>query len=347
MRTSAWILAMAFAAGAPFAARGGAPEGCEAVHAAHDALRAGFQCNMDLRQAQRAPVLLVPGTTLLPDENFAWNYVPALDALGFPVCTVELPEHALANIQLSAEHVEYAIREAFRLSGHKVQIIGFSQGGMAPRWPLRFSPDTRAKVEELISLSGSHHGAVAADLFCGPFATPDPDGVLGCEAALWQQGTLSAFITALNAGYETVPEVDYTAIYTLFDDVLFENAGPTPTSELRDAGPNVANVTLQQVCPANTADHRAIGTYDPVGWAIALDALEHDGPADLARILGGGAPGSAPACAESVMPGVDPGSLAANLAALDLAQGTALGNGAHLTQEPALACHTRGSRPRR
>jgi hypothetical protein len=347
MRATSWILAIALAAGGALSARSAGADGCEAIRASRGDLRASFECNMDLRQAQRAPVLLVPGTALLPDENFAWNYVPALDAMGWPVCTVELPEHALANIQLSAEHIEYAIRKAYRLSGRRVQIVGFSQGGMAPRWALRFSPDTRVKVEELISLSGSHHGALGADLFCGPFATPDPNGVVGCEAAIWQQGASSAFITALNAGYETVPEVDYTAIYTLFDDVLFENAGPAPTSALRDLGANVANLTLQDVCPANTANHRAIGTYDPVGWAIALDALEHPGPANLARILDGAAPGAAPVCAEAVMPGVDPAALADNLAAFDLAVATSLGNGTHLTAEPAPACYTRGTRPRR
>jgi len=347
MRMSSWILLVAVAVGGPFAAQSAGATDCENVRASRDDLRASFECNMDLRLAQRPPVLLVPGTTLLPDENFAWNYVPALDAMGWPVCTVELPERALANIQLSAEHIAYAIREAYRLSGFRVQIIGFSQGGMAPRWALRFSPDTRRKVEELISLSGSHHGAIGADLFCGPFATPDPNGVVGCEAALWQQATTSAFITALNAGYETVPEVDYSAIYTLFDDVLFENASPAPTSALNDVAANVVNVTLQDVCPANTANHRAIGTFDPVGWAIALDALTHTGPANLARILDGNAPGASPICAETVMPGVDPSTLADNLAAYDEAVALALGEGAHLTEEPPIACSTRGRGPKR
>ena len=347
MKSTPWLLMFALATGAAFTAHDAAAERCANVHASRDALRASFQCNMDLRSAQRSPVLLVPGTALDPDENFGWNYVPALGALGWPVCTVRLPEHTLGNIQASAEHIEFAIREASRLSGHAVKVIGFSQGGMAPRWPLRFSPDTRQKVEELISLSGSHRGTLGADLFCGPFAQPDPDGVVGCEAAIWQQGLASAFITALNAGYETVPEVDYTAIYTLFDDVLFENAGPTPTSALFDVGPNVASLTLQQLCPANTANHRAIGTYDPVGWAIALDALEHEGPADLARILGGGAPGSHAACAASLMPGVDPATFASNLALYDTAVATNLGNGAHATEEPPLACTTRGRGPKR
>jgi len=309
-------------------------------------VRASFQCNMDLRLARRSPVLLVPGTTLTPDVNFSWNYVAAFDAMGWPVCTVELPEHALADIQLAAEHITFAIREAWRLSGHRVQIIGFSQGGMAPRWALRFSPDTRHKVEDLISLSGSHHGGVIGDLFCGPFASPDPSGVLGCEAAWWQQRPDSAFLTTLNAGYETVPEVDYTAIYTLTDDVLIENGTSAPTSVLTDGGNNVANIALQDVCPANSADHAAIGTYDPVGWAIALDALEHGGPASLVRMLGGGAPGSSPVCAETVMPGVDPSTLPSNLDAYFEAVGTALFNGTHLTAEPPLACYARGNGPK-
>jgi len=347
MNASLRILLIALATGTVFTARNVDAEECANVHASRAALRASFLCNMDLRDAQRSPVLLVPGTALEPETNFSWNYVPALEAMGWPVCTVELPDDTLANIQLSAEHIEYAIREAYRLSGHKVQIIGFSQGGMAPRWALRFSPDTRQKVEDLISLSGSHHGAIGADLFCGPFATEDPNGVLGCEAAIWQQGTDSAFINALNAGYETVPEVDYTAIYTLFDDVLFENGTPTPTSALSDDAANVANITLQDVCPANMANHRAIGTFDPVGYVIALDALEHAGPANLERILGGGAPGSSPVCAETGMPGVDPMTLASNLAAYDAAVSAALSNGTHLTEEPALACYTRGRGPKR
>ncbi len=346
-KATPWVLVMVFAAGAAIAPRDVEAGECANVRASRDALRASFRCNMDLRLAERSPVLLVPGTALEPDVNYGWNYVPALDAMGWPVCTVETPENTLANIQLSTEYIEFAIREAFRLSGHKVQVIGFSQGGMSPRWALRFSPDTRQKVEDLISLSGSHHGAQGADLFCGPFATPDPNGVVGCEAAIWQQGTSSAFITALNESYETVPEVAYTAIYTLYDDVLFENGGPAPTSALSEEGSNVVNITLQDVCPADTANHRAIGTYDPVGWAIALDALEHDGPANLERILNGGAPGSSPVCAEAVMPGVDPATFASNLAAYDLAVALALGDGTHLTAEPPIACYTRGRGPRR
>ena len=319
---------------------------CDNPQVKRSALRASFSCNMDLTDADRSPVLLVPGTTLKPDENFAWNYIPALDAMGFPVCTVEMPDNALASTQQSGEHITYAIREAYRLSGHKVQVIGFSQGGMAPRWPLRFNPDTRQKVDDMISLSGSHHGALVVDLLCGPIAVPDPNGVVGCEAGLWTQGSNSDFINALNADYETVPEVDYTAVYTLFDDVLFSNGGAEPTSELRAEGENVTNITLQEVCPGNFADHTAIGTYDPVGFAIALDALQHDGPANLDRLLEGGIPGSQGLCAALFMPGIDPATFVDDLLAYGAASGSALANGAHLTEEPLLPCYANGKGPK-
>src|SRR4051794_5494707 len=51
----------------------------------------------------RSPILLVPGTTLKPDQNFAWNYERAFDALGFPYCTVELPFSAMGDIQVAGE----------------------------------------------------------------------------------------------------------------------------------------------------------------------------------------------------------------------------------------------------
>src|SRR3954447_5810721 len=103
----------------------------------------------------RAPILLVPGTDLTPQTNFSWNYEKALDALGFPYCTVELPSNAMDDIQVAAEYVVYAIRRAHALSGKKVQIIGYSQGGMVPRWAFRFWPDTRAMVDDDVGLDGS------------------------------------------------------------------------------------------------------------------------------------------------------------------------------------------------
>ncbi len=58
-----------------------------------------FECTSDLREAERSPILLVPGTALTPEVNFGWNYVPALSSMRWPVRTVELPDEARADIR--------------------------------------------------------------------------------------------------------------------------------------------------------------------------------------------------------------------------------------------------------
>ena len=107
----------------------------------------------------------------------------------------------------------------------------------------------------------------------------------------------------------------------------------------------MVNITLQSLCPANTADHTQIGTWGPVGYAIALDALEHDGPANLARLLDGGVPGSSPVCAEVFMPGVDPSTFIDDLARYFTASGNALASSRHVAAEPASACYSSGNGP--
>ena len=317
---------------------------CTNPHVKRAALARSFECNMDLRLAGRSPVLFVHGTWGTP-ADFAWNYVPALEARGWPVCTVALPRNATAPIQVSAEYIEYAIRKAHQLSGRRVQIVGFSQGGMAPRWVLRFSPATREMVDDMVSLSASNHGATLATAICDDDPFADKNGVIGCPAALWQQRPDSNFLAAVNDRYETVHGVDYTAIYTTFDDVIGLNSGPNPSSALRASGPHVANVALQDICPANTAGHTDTGLWEPVSYAIVLDALMHKGPANVGRLLHGRAPGSQTLCAEVYMPGVDPTTFDQDLEQTFSALGDAIFGAANVTREPRLPCYSRGHGP--
>src|SRR5205814_2178538 len=99
-------------------------------------------CSGELARANRNVVLVIPGTTLAP-ENYAWNWVRALAAMHWPYCTVALPDRGMNDVQVAAEYVVYAIRRVSAASGRRVDIVGHSQGGMAPRWTLRFWPDTR------------------------------------------------------------------------------------------------------------------------------------------------------------------------------------------------------------
>lgn len=292
-------------------------------------LDAALQCSGDLAAADQAPVLMVPGTTLEPQVNFDWNWLPALTALGRPYCTIELPMNAMGDIQIAAEYVVHAVREMAATTGQKVQIIGHSQGGMVPRWALRFWPDVRDKVDDLVGLSPSNHGTVLSGGICVP----------GCAPAIRQQGMGSAFMAALNRDFETVPGVDYTVIYTNLDEVVVPNVTLLgASSALSGDAAQLTNVATQQVCPLNTAEHLTIGTSDPVAYALAIDALTHAGPADPSRI-------DPAVCLQLLMPGVNPATFATDFAALGLVVANTLLTAERSFEEPPLRCYVEGACP--
>jgi triacylglycerol esterase/lipase EstA (alpha/beta hydrolase family) len=282
-------------------------------------LNAALSCNGSLRGLQRDPILLVPGTTMEPQVNFAWNYERAFSRLGWRWCTVALPYDATGDIQVAGEYLVHALRTISRQSGRDVDVVGWSQGGMVPRWALRFWPDTRGLVDDLVGLSPSNHGTVVADAACGG----------SCNPSFHQQASRSRFLQALNSGAETFAGIDYTVAYTNVDEVVVPNAGPAASSTLRTGQGRIANIALQQVCPANVADHFAIGSYDAVGYAIVVDALRNDGPAVRSRI-------PLTACAQPFQPGVDPATFLRDYTAMVAYAGNSEGNAADVPAEPVL-----------
>lgn len=284
-------------------------------------LQNSLVCYADLASAARNPVLLVPGTTLDPAPNYDWNYIPALDARGWPYCTVTLPDRAMGDIQIAAEHVVYAVREMHARSSRPVQILGYSQGGMVPRWAIRYWPGIRPMIEEVVGLSPSNHGTLTAQPGCQ----------VDCPRAYHQQKNDAAFIAALNRDFETVPGIHYSNIYTWTDEVVTPNTPPNASSALIEAD-GVANIALQDVCPNNVADHLAIGSYDAVAAALAFDALDHPGPADPSRI-------AATVCLQPFMEGVDAASFSDDYAAMVAFIGETSAQTENVAEEPALKCY--------
>lgn len=286
-------------------------------------LDAALHCPQPLARLDRNPVLLIPGTTLEPEPNFSWNYIPALQARNWPYCAVTLPERAMGDIQIAAEYVVHAVRTMHAESGRQVQILGYSQGGMVPRWAIRFWPDVRPMIEEVVGLSPSNHGTLTAQ----PGCTSD------CPRAYQQQRNDSNFIARLNRGFETVAGIDYSSIYTWTDEVVTPNTPPNASSAL-SGGTQVVNVALQEVCPNNVADHLAIGSYDAVAAALAFDALAHAGPVDSSRI-------AASVCLQPFMEGVNASSFAEGYSAMlaYIAETSAITE--NVSEEPPLRCYTR------
>lgn len=255
--------------------------------------------------ARRTPVLLVHGTGVTPGQNFGWGWTAALARRGIPHCTLALPHQGLGDVQVAGEYVAAAIRAmSAGAGGRRVSIVGHSQGGMVPRWALRFFSDTRGLVDDLVAIAPDNHGVPAGDTVAACRRT-------GCPPATLQQAAGSRFLAALNSRRETFAGVSYTTIRTRADEVLTPGDAPEAeaTSTLRADGGRIANVVIQDVCPADESDHRLVGTASNTAFALAVDALDHDGPADPARARRA-------ACASTLLPGVDEDDVGTHVAAL-------------------------------
>jgi pimeloyl-ACP methyl ester carboxylesterase len=283
--------------------------------ALHDAVR----CTPGVRAGERDPVLLVHGTLLNVKLNFSWTYEPAFRAQGRPYCTVELPDNGLADIQDGAEYVVNAIRVMHQASGRKVDVVGFSQGGMIGRWALRFWPDTRPMVDDLVGLDPSNNGTLDSFAVCAP----------GCAPSIRQQRTGSNFMKALNSPRQTFAGIDYTQIYTPTDEVVVPNLDPVASSALHTGDGDISNVSTLNICPVHVADHLTMGTFDPVGYDLVTDALDHPGPAEPARI-------DRKVCTRLVHPGVDPLQVPGRMTAIGLAVADGLALYPKVFAEPAL-----------
>jgi hypothetical protein len=257
------------------------------------------------------------------DENWSWNWEPQFDKLGIPWCQVTLPDNTTGDIQVAGEYIVYAIRTMYARAGRKVDVMGHSQGGMSPRWALRWWPDTRAMVDDVVGFAGTNHGTTTALGACSK----------GCSAADWQQSSDSTFVKALNSGQETFPGISYTEIYTHTDETVQPNFNSYGASSLHGGGGDITNIATQDVCPADRDEHLMLGTVDPVAYAIALDALTHPGPAQKGRL-------PADTCRVPIHPGVDPAKAAPLIAAL---ASLILGAGTTLPAAPPDACYVSAS----
>jgi pimeloyl-ACP methyl ester carboxylesterase len=278
-------------------------------------------CTGDLRHASRPPILLVPGTGSNPQDNFSWNWERALSAQALPYCTIELPGNAMGDIQVAGEYVVYAIRTMHARAHRRIDILGHSQGGMVPRWALRFWPDTRAMVDDLVGLAPSNPGSAGGDFACTP----------SCSPAFWQQRSGANFIAALNSRQETFAGISYTVIYTHTDWVVTPNLDSTGSSSLHGGTGAITNVAIQDVCPLDLTEHLGMA-YDGTAYAIAIDALTHAGPADASRV-------PASVCLSPLMPGVNPVTFPNDSATTVAHLAETIATYPRVTAEPTLACY--------
>jgi triacylglycerol lipase len=218
------------------------------------------------------PVVLVHGTFENRFDN--WQAMaPALKAAGYCVYALNygsydgsgaLGIYGVGEIERSARELrEFVADVRARTGAAKVSLVGHSQGGLMPRYFIKYLGGGGI-VDDLVGLAPSNHGTA------NPFA---PVAGLSCPACR-QQATGSAFLRDLNAGDETPGDVSYTQVVTRYDEVVVPY-----TSGYLAPDADVTDVTLQDLCPNDTSEHLRV-PYDPPAIALTLDALARSGPAD-------------------------------------------------------------------
>jgi hypothetical protein len=296
-------------------------------------MAAALKCVGNPATSKGEPVLLSPATGVTPDENYSWNYERAFTAQGRAWCAITMPFHTLGDIQTAGEYLVYGIRTMYARAHQRIAVMGHSQGGMSMRWALRFWPDTRAMVDDVIGMAGSNHGTKSLG-FCSP-------GKISCPPADWQQSSTANFIAALNSGAETFAGISYTEIFTHHDEVVTpNNTDADSSSALHTGAGTIANIATQDVCPTDPAEHLLVGTTDPTTYALVMDALTHPGPADPKRI-------SKAVCLQLIQPGVSLLNLQTYLQILEAVPGLGavdvpnvnLVGAPEVSSEPALRCY--------
>jgi hypothetical protein len=254
-------------------------------------LAAALSCPQGVR-GQRDPVLLVPGAGGNPGFAFSAGLEPVLRANHYQVCTVMLPAAATGDIQVQAEYLVSSIRSMAARSARPVSVIGVSQGGMLPRWALKWWPDLRSLVGDIIGLAPDNHGLslVLAGLCDSP-----------CPPATRQQAPASHFLAALNGVDETPGRLSYSVISSATD----VNVPPPSPALIGDQADS--NTQVQEVCPGRAVDHPHI-QFDAVAVALVLDALERPGPARASRI-------PRTTCAKTYADLIEPGEVERQVAA--------------------------------
>jgi triacylglycerol esterase/lipase EstA (alpha/beta hydrolase family) len=225
--------------------------------------------------AHPRPVILVHGTLGNSVDNWL-SLAPYLEGRGYCVFSLDYGQldgvpvfYGLGPIDKSAEQLSAFVDKVLNATGAaKADLVGHSQGGMMPRYYLKFLGGA-AKVNALVGLAPDNHGATLSGLTnLLPYFPGASDLIKATTPGLADQIPGSDFLTKLNAGGDTVPGVHYTVVATKYDEVA------TPWQSQYLSGSDVHNVLLQDLCSLDLSEHVAIGLFDRIAFHEVANARD-------------------------------------------------------------------------
>jgi triacylglycerol esterase/lipase EstA (alpha/beta hydrolase family) len=219
------------------------------------------------------PVVLVHGLGATASEN--WHFfAPYLAGKGFCVYGLTYGQVAqwpgrggVASMEASAAQLGAFVDKVLAATGAKqVDLVGHSEGGIMPRWYLKFNGGA-AKVAHFVAWAPPNHGTTISGLTPLREFFPGFDDRLAASCQSCPEFLPgSEFLRELNDGGDTVGSVRYTVIATRYDYLVT----PIETSFLH--GDHVTNILLQDVNPAAVPEHLALAA-DPTTFDLTLAAL--------------------------------------------------------------------------
>lgn len=233
-------------------------------------------------KGDKQPLIFIPGTGVMGGMNYYYTLVKSLNQTGLvdPVW-INNPDYMLADIQVNAEYIAYAINYIAGITGKNVTIISWSQGNLASQWNFAYWESSRPKVSDFIAISPDFHGTT------GNVGCPAPN-TTGCPPASLQKQYHTNFMDTLwdhGGGSSYVPT---TIVYSSFDQTVSPKTGENSSFLLSDD--HKADVKINEIkdlCQGKPAGDRYFHEsmlYNPLVHALAVDAIKNGGPGDPSRI---------------------------------------------------------------
>ncbi|MFE3546512.1 esterase/lipase family protein [Nocardia sp. NPDC059177] len=231
------------------------------------------------------PVVLAHGTAGGAQTNWG-TYVALLANEGYCVYSLTYgaydlpwPLSALGGMrpiqENAAEFGAFVDRVRAASGAAKVDIVSHSQGSLVANYYVKRLGGARV-VDKVVSIAGPWLG-VFGDQMSVVRAIGQRLGIAPDEIDATVSGGIclacaqlvggSAFLSELNADGVYAPDVEYTNIATVYDEIAFPY-----TSGLVEA-PNATNIVVQHGCPTDFSDHLGIAG-SPRAAAYVLNALD-------------------------------------------------------------------------